>query len=215
MMLLPPGEHAVDIMTDVEMSPRRRVLMAKMQEGIQANPEWYYKQMQKADSKGGPAPYDARLGMTRSEWLEFVKITSDMKDMKAVSTGKAPMKVLWEDSAVVIGFGGSLSFMDDVRIDTRKNQALTSTYALTTSDTLCILSADNVFKSAWRGYKWSYVSSSQPMLPPTVGELSKSNLIKYQITVGLFEASGKTYIEIFSGVMTEGNVKKYTIPLVF
>ncbi len=215
-LLIPSGEIMVEIMDEVTMSPRRQVLQAKLMQAMRDNSEWFMEQQELVETAGGIISYDPRLGMTEPEWEEYKKYLNDMSDMQVVASDR--MKVIITKSNGIISFkaNGKLSHLNATTIDTQNNIVKMNSYKLIPLDTICVTSADNVFKSAWRGYKWQFSEPENVTMPTTPEEFANFSTKLYGLTLGLFEKTGKTYIEISGSEISEGmQTIRYKIPIVF
>ncbi len=214
--LLPDGEYTVDIMDEVTMSPRRLELQEKFMKSMKENSEWFMEQQKIMEQTGKELSYDPRLGMTKAEWEELKKFTDNMTDMQAVSSGTAKITIRRVNNVLLFKSEGKLSSLNNTAIDMKNKIVQVDDYILKLTDTVCVTSADNVFKTAWRGYKFQFSDPPNAKMPTTQGELSNINLVLYGFTLGLFEKSGKTYIEISGSETKEGQpVDRYKIPIIF
>ena len=205
--LIPTEDIIVDIMDEVIMSPRRQELQAKFMEAMKANPEWFLQQQKLVEQTGKGISYDPHLGMTEAEWEEFEKLDSTMNDMQVVSSGTAKITVTKTND--IISFktdDKKLSSLNLTTIDIKKNSVKIFDYLLTLVDTICVTNSDNIFKSEWRGYKWEFSEPSNLTMPTSQEALQNLSMKLYGFTLGLFEKTGKTYIEI-SGTETDKGMK--------
>src|SRR6476646_1910045 len=69
-ILLPKGNHIVDIMDGVKQTPRQTALMKKFQDAIAKNYDWFTDYVKDIPA-GELLPYHENLGMTKEEYKEF------------------------------------------------------------------------------------------------------------------------------------------------
>lgn len=214
--LLPTGEYTVDIMDEVTMSPRRQELQEKFMQAMKANSEWFMQQQKIIEQTGQGISYDPRLGMTEAEWKEYKKFMDSMSDMQVTSSGTAKITVSKTNDIITFKSEGKLSSLNQTSIDIKNKTVKVNNNILPLIDTICVTNADNVFKSAWRGYKFQFSDPANATMPTTQEELANFSMSLYGLTLGLFDKSGKTYIEI-SGSETSGGQQlvRYKIPIVF
>src|SRR5688500_6064317 len=75
--LLPTGRFAVEVLE--LWAPSRMVeLSTKVQRALQADPAWALEHVRRTP-RGEPLAYDPRLGVTESEYQEFLLLTDSMK----------------------------------------------------------------------------------------------------------------------------------------
>jgi hypothetical protein len=214
--LIPSGEIIVDIMDEVTMSPRRLELQTKFMKAIKENHEWFIQQQKLVEKTGQGISYDKRLGMTREEWEEYKGFINNMSDIQAVSSGKAEVIIIKNNDIISFKADGKLKYLNSTTIDVNNNLIYVNENKLIPIDTICVTNENNAFKTAWRGYKWQYSDTADPILPTSQEDLSKVSMKLYSFTLGLFENTGKTYIEISGSEISGGSQTiKYKIPIVF
>jgi hypothetical protein len=214
--LIPAGEITVDVMDQVSISPRRAELQAKFMQAMKENPDWFLQQQKLVESTGQAVAYDPRLGMMEEEWNEYKILLENMNDMNAVSSGKEKLTVTKQNCIIRFRAGEKLSSLNSTMIDTKNNIVKVFDYTLTPTDTICVTNPDNGFKSSWRGYKWQFSNPSDVSMPTSSEELADLSMSLYSFTVGLFDKTGKTYIEIAGSETKQGKqIVRYRIPIVF
>jgi hypothetical protein len=214
--LIPSGEIKVDIMDEVRMSPRRLELQTKFMKAIKENSEWFMQQQELVEKTGQGISYDTRLGMTEEEWEEYKGYINDMSDIEAVSSGKVEVIILRENDIISFKADGKLKYLNSITIDVKNNLINVNEYKLSPIDTICVTNANNAFKTAWRGYKWRYSDPADPIMPTSQEDISRVTMKLYSFTLGLFENTGRTYIEISGSEISGGTQTiKYKIPIVF
>ena len=214
--ILPTGEFVVDIMDEVTISPRRQELQTKFTEGMKANPEWYLQQRKIAEETGKGIAYDTRIGMNEQEWEEYKKMSTNTSDMQAISTGTAKVLITKINDTISFKAEGKLSFLNATTINLKDSTVNIFDYKLMLIDTVNVSRAENIFKSAWRGYKWQFSQKSSNKMPMTQEELANFSMKLYGLTLGIFEKTKKSYIEVSGAERIGGKQNvKYRIPIVF
>jgi len=215
-LLLPTGEYTVDIMDQVTMSPRRQELQEKFMQAVKVNSEWFMQQQKNIEQTGEGIPYDPRLGMTETEWEEYKKFIDSMSDMKVISSGTVKVKVIKTNNIITFKSEGKLDPLNNTSIDTKNKTVKMNNSILPLIDTICVTNSDNIFKTAWRGYKFQISNPPNATMPATQEELANYSMSIYGFTLGLFENSDKTYIEISASETSKGQqLTRYKIPIVF
>ncbi len=214
--LIPTGEYIVDIMDEVTISPRRQELQAKFTKAMKDNPEWFMQQQKLVEITGKGISYDPKLGMKEAEWEEYKKLINNMSDMQVVSSGTAKITVTKTDDIISFKAEGKLSYLNSTTIDLKNNVVKVSGYTLTPLDTICVTNDDNAFKTSWRGYKWLFSDPANAVMPSSQEELTHFSMKLYSLTLGLFEKTRRSYIEISGSEISEGKkTVEYKIPIVF
>jgi hypothetical protein len=93
--LLPQGRVNVEVL-EMWSPPGLAVLTQRLQQAAQADPTWFQEQVRRA-VPGQPLPYHPKLGLTESEYQEFLAL-SDSVQMKPVRTAHItvePTRVGW------------------------------------------------------------------------------------------------------------------------
>lgn len=214
--LLPTGEYTVDIMDELTVSPRRHELQEKFIQAARANSEWFLQQQTITTQTGEGISYDPRLGMTEEEWEEYKKFMDSMSDMQVASSGTVKVVVSKKNDIITFKSEGKLALLNNTSIDTKNKTVKVNNSILPLKDTICVTNADNVFKTGWRGYKFQFSDPPNATIPTTQEELANFSMSLYGFTLGLFDNSGKTYIEISASETSGGQqLTRYKIPIVF
>ncbi|MBI2932996.1 MAG: hypothetical protein HYY16_15235 [Planctomycetes bacterium] len=79
--LLAHVKGKIDLMT-LRTTPRLEELTAKLQAAAQEDPEWFQEHAREA-KPGEPLPYDEKLGLTRAEYRDFLKLAKQTGLVKA------------------------------------------------------------------------------------------------------------------------------------
>ncbi len=109
---LPPGEFTVDAM-DVQTSPRHTELAQRLQAAMQREPAFFQEMVRRA-APGEPLAYDARMGISRGEYAEFLGLARTPTLAKVAS---APLVVRREGRRLVFDGGRGLPDLTGVAID--------------------------------------------------------------------------------------------------
>jgi hypothetical protein len=154
--------------------------------------------------------------MTKAEWQEYQKLMDDMSDMTAKSSGTAKVTIKRKGDIISFQSEGKLSYLNATVIDTKNKIVKVFGQPLSLVDTVNVPNGDNVFKTAWRGYKFEFSHPEHIVEPTTPEELANFSMSLYGFTLGLFEKTGKTYIEIKGMEIKQGQqTGRYQIPIVF
>lgn len=213
--LLPTGEYTVDFMDEVTISPRRQELQMKLMKAAKDNAEWFMQQQKTVKQTGKGISYDPRLGMTETEWEEFKRLMDSMSYMQAASSGTAKVIVSKKNDIITFKSDGKLSSLNNTSIDTKNKTVKVDSNILPLIDTICVTNPNNVFKTAWRGYKFQFSNPPNANMPTTQEELVNFSMSIYGFTIGLLENSGKTYFEISASEISRGQqLIRYRIPVI-
>lgn len=147
--LLPAGTLRVDAM-DLAPSPRMTELSQKFQAAVQQNAEWFQQHVRSAPP-GEPLPYDARLGLTRAEYDEFLRLAGSMELRKVA---EAPLVVRAEGSRLVLDGGRGMPDLTGVAIDLAADQLVTPLATVTGSREVHN-DGEQAAMGAWDGRTWS------------------------------------------------------------
>lgn len=213
--LLPSGEYTLDIMDKIKMSPRRQELQSKFMQAVKSNPDWFLEQQKQLETSGKEPTYDARMGLSESEWNEYKLMLNKIDDMEAEASSSEKVTVYNVAGFVSFKSNGKLAYLNAVRLDIQNKRVSIGDYTLPLIDTICVRNDKNVFKTAWRGYEFQFADPSNVNRPTNQAELAKVNLKFYAFTLGLFEKTGKTYIEISGSETLNGqDLLRYKVPFV-
>jgi hypothetical protein len=126
--LLPVGTLRVDAM-DFAPSPRMVELSQKLQAGARQNEAWYQQHL-RTRMPGQPLPYDARLGLTREEYDEFLRLAGTLELRKVA---EMPLVVREAGARLVFDGGAGLPDLTGVVIDLAADQLVTPLATVTGS----------------------------------------------------------------------------------
>lgn len=177
-VLLPRGTASVDVL-ELWAPPRLTELSQRLQRAAQADPDWFQQQVRRAPP-GQPLPYDPKLGLTESEYHEFLTLTEDM-EMRPVRTATVvlePTAVGWR-----FGSGTTVAGLRGVEIDTVKNEVQTSFGRLPTVAPIVPGPAQRA-TGPWGGPQWKLESVDEATITGTVAAFA----------VGKHKATGRTII---------------------
>ncbi|HEX6371284.1 MAG TPA: hypothetical protein VF006_20365 [Longimicrobium sp.] len=171
--LLPEGTLRVDAM-DVAPSPRMVELSQKFQAAARRNAEWLQQQVRSA-RPGEPLPYDARLGLTREEYDELLRLAGSMSLRKVA---EARLSVRTEGSRLVLDGGAAMPELTGVAVDLAADQLVTPLATVTGSREVRNEGAAAAI-GAWTGRTWSLEELSQDardgkLVSLSVGRLRES-----------------------------------------
>ncbi len=146
--LLPSGTLRVDAM-DVAPSPRMAQLTERLQAAIQHNSEWFQQQVRRA-RPGEPLPYDERLGLTRAEYEEYLRLARSMGLRKVA---EAPLRVRAEGQRLVLDGGTGMPDLTGVTIELAADQLVTPLGTVTGSREVHN-DGEGAAIGAWDGRTW-------------------------------------------------------------
>jgi hypothetical protein len=153
--LLPAGTLRVDAM-DVAPAPRMTELAQKFQAAVQRDPEWFQRHARTA-RPGEPLPYDPKLGLTREEYDEFLRLANTMGLRKIA---EAPLAVRAEASRLVLDGGTGMPDLTGVVLDLAADQLVTPLATVTGSREVHNDGAGAAM-GAWDGREWSVEELSE------------------------------------------------------
>ena len=165
--LLPAESGLVDVM-GIGLTPRGASLAKKIQEAAAKHGPWFQAQM-KLRKPGEPLPYHPNLGMTESEWEEFLRLN---KKKTLVKTGQAALSVKkLGDGKYRFSAKGTLQVLNAITIDLKKSRVETPRG---TCDLLDRVKTPKGHSFPWDGYVWEG-------LRPIVIEQSKGRVTRFHI----------------------------------
>lgn len=139
----------VDVM-EMLLPPRAAELAARLQRAIRQNPEWVLAQVQSA-KPGEPLPYDARLGVTKEEYDEFLAL-SQQRTMQKKRNAKITITMQADDVYALDG-GDALPDLNGIVIDL-KNDLVRTPFGIA-KERSEINTTDKSPLGSWRGIQWA------------------------------------------------------------
>ena len=171
--LLPPGTLRVDAM-DLVPPPRMTELSQKFQAAVRQDVEWFQQHV-RSTPQGEPLPYDARLGLTREEYDEFLRLATNVGLRKVA---EAPLVVRAEGSRLVFDGGAGMPDLTGVAIDLAADRLVTPRDTVAGSDEVHNDGA-RAAMGPWDGRTWDLEQLSEDardgrLVSLSVGRLRES-----------------------------------------
>lgn len=209
--LLPDGQYIADIMDGIKQSSRQVELAAKFQKNISKNYDWFVDYM-KTIPEGEPMPYHKKLGLTKSEYEEFI---NSLNDIEIVSTGKENVMIEVKNDTINFSSKGKLSNYNLLKIDLKDNTVIYRELKMTFSDTSNITNDKNGLRSKWKGYNWKFEEPNDLSFDD-LKDLENLKMKRYSLTIGRLEKNGKTFLS-FKGREINVGVKivDFELPIIF
>ena len=209
--MLPAGEFTVEIMDKINPDKRLQELVAKLQTGVQKNPEWFQEYAQSA-KPGEMLKYHPNFGMTEEEYDEFISLSMNTE---VVSSGSQSMKVMHADSIIYFRSEGKLAGFNELRINLSKNTISYKDHKLKYQGPVKMVDANNGFKSGWKGHSWMFQNPAHAEnIDPS--NLEKLTITQIKCTIGKLEKNGKVFIKLKEQVVEAGvKVIDTDLPVVF
>jgi hypothetical protein len=138
----------MDLMA-LKAPPRLEELTKKLRQAVAKDPDWWLAHIQKA-KPGEPLPYDARLGLTKEEYKEFLRLGQNMTLTKAKA---AKVRVKRDGGRVVLSFGEDLPGFKEVVLDLTAD-TVTTPFGVTTERSRIRASEGQKATGPWDGIQW-------------------------------------------------------------
>lgn len=156
--LIPRGVVEVDVM-DFSFPARLFELAEKLQSSVARNEAWWYNHVQNTPP-GEPLPYDPRMGLSKSEYEEFLRLGASPT---LVKIAESTLEFSWINGKRVRITGPEMLWiLDGVEIDLDSDSVETPFGKLLDRTEVNNLSEDSA-TGPWSGHQWSLVSFSELM----------------------------------------------------
>lgn len=109
--LLPAGIHDVEVL-EWSASARYAELVRRYGDAVQRDPRWFHAQ--RAAARGGPLPYDARCGLSESEYAELL---AGVGAARLAVTGRESLEVRWDAGGLRLAAGAAAQPLAEVAVD--------------------------------------------------------------------------------------------------
>ncbi|GJM23811.1 MAG: hypothetical protein DHS20C16_02260 [Phycisphaerae bacterium] len=149
--MIPKGRVDVQIL-ELGAPPRAHELMKKMMAGMSSNSEWYANFVREHAQPGEPLPYDARMGITKEEYDEFLGLNNQLT---TVEVGRALLdcKEIAEGRFEFQG-GTGLEVLKGIQIDLIKDVLIT-TNGIGDNRSEVTASEAQSATGPWNGVQWA------------------------------------------------------------
>ena len=160
----------MDLM-EIAAPPRANELGQRLQQAARANPDWWLEHVKKA-KPGEPLPYDSRIGLTDSEYNEFLALSKKMTTQKkAESTLTVAAK---DDDVYVFNGGHALPDFNGIEIDLTNDVVRTPFGVLTERSE--INAPEDSALGAWIGTQWKLERPGSNGITGTIAKLAVGKL---------------------------------------
>jgi hypothetical protein len=146
--LLPADQVTVDVM---ELKPPARLaeLTKQLQEAAKANPQWWLRMVKKA-KPGEPLPYDPKMGLTKEEYAEFLRLGNEMVLNKART---ATLRLTRKEDRLTFEGGKDLPELNGVELDLKMNSVRTP-FGIADQRSRITASDSQKATGPWDGIQW-------------------------------------------------------------
>lgn len=164
------GRFTVDIL-ELVAPARLNELALRFQQAAQENQEWFLEHVQKA-APGQPLPYDARFGLTESEYAEFLELSKVMTMQK---TSEATLKIASiGDGAYQLDGGRKLADFTGIVIDLKNDRVQTPFGDLTEKSV--VNSTEKSAIGLWTGVQWKLDAFDEEKMDGVIAKFSVGKL---------------------------------------
>lgn len=171
--VLVPGQITVDLM-GMAVPKRAEALGQKFKQAMAKDPNWLleYSKKNKNRKPGTPLPYDAKMGLSKAEYEEFLVLSKKMtmqkqKEIPLIITAKG-------DDVFVLHGGKELSDFTGIEIDLKNEQVQTPFGTLTKRS--IINAPEHTALGAWNGIQWMMEKPDPNGITGTVAKLAVGKL---------------------------------------
>jgi hypothetical protein len=178
--LLPPTDCKVDIM-GIAYPRRSQELAEKMRVAVAANKDWFlnYIKQNSREKTGEALPYDERMGLTKSEYIEFLSLGKKMVMQKI---GETALTVTTNAGIYQFHCARELPDLDQIKIDLR-SLTITTPFGIMTN------SAPNTSQGGgaigpFSGYQWKFEKGDEDL----------NNATTVSFLVGEEKSTGRNFI---------------------
>jgi hypothetical protein len=196
--LMPVGIVQAEIL-QILAPPRMAALTAKVQNAAKADPEWWRAHLARG-TPGQPLPYDARMGMTESEYRELLASTDSLVMRPS---GTATIEIEETTTGWRLGSGTTVPELRGVEVDTVAGVARTSFGVLGTRSSVAPSDAQRA-TGRWAGVQWRREEISPD------GRTG----VSARLAVGRLEASGQTLLFLDGKHVIDGQASPRVLTMV-
>lgn len=182
---------------DLAYPKRFLELTKKLQAAIATNGDWWIDAIKNA-KPGEPLPYDERLGMTRSEYSEYLSL-GEKRTMEKI--GSDVIQV--ETNADNYKFDGGSALPDLTELEVNLNKLTVITPFAVLTNLSPEVSSGGPGLGAFSGYRWYFENS----------DIDKGNITTSSFLVGRLKQNGKRFI-YYHGGATGANKSIFHVSLV-
>jgi hypothetical protein len=195
--LLPEGIQQIDMMDHVTMPPRTQELMEKMQRAAQKNPDWFLEAKKQVEESGQPLPYDEHVGMTESEYRDFIALMQENNGLVMTKSGTEQVTIKYSGNKITFANNERLELLNRIVIDLTDFSLTFGDKKLTQMRKMVVPKDDNGLKSSWTGYEWRYEDSNKEIDQlQTTADYSDLTMTIHKVIVAQLHNTQKTYMHV-------------------
>lgn len=204
-------------MDQVDIPIRTQELIAKFQNAMQKNPDWFLEAKQMVEETGQPIPYDERIGMTESEYNEFLAIMQNKNDLIMMKSGTESITINHSENQITFINDGRLEILNRLVIDLTDSSVTLGSHKLIPLKRIEVPDDNNGLKSSWSGYEWRYEESNKETEElQTMEAYSDLSMTICKVIIAQLHKTQKTYMHIQYTQFENGKeIINYQMPLIF
>ena len=195
--LLPPDGVMFDVM-EPSFPKRLEELAVILQGALAKDQAWAQSFISKA-KPGEPLPYDTKLGLTKSEYEEFLTLSRSAGLAKVASS---TLRVERNGDLAVLLFGTRLQGMERIEIDLARDSVSTPAGVLANRQGIRA-SSDQAATGPWDGVQWTANASGEDSTRPSVSlalgrlQMTGRGILYYRVRPAASSAVGAVQYLLF------------------
>ncbi len=150
--LIPVGTIRVSVM-DLAAPPRAQALMARLQEAMRQNSQWFLEYTRQHARPGEPLPYHANFGISGAEYQEMLGLLNQLQ-LAPVASANLVVRADGEHRFVLDG-GTALPELTGIIIDLERNRVETP-FGRTSRSNPVQPSEAQAATGPWNGMSWKH-----------------------------------------------------------
>lgn len=166
-------------------------IVARFREAASKNQEWFLETVKRSH---GPIPYDARMGISESEYERFKNANNEIR-LRPAGAGRLRFEVSSDAGKVTIFNVKNLPQLDGIRIDLTKRQVQTKWGELVEKEHVRNDDSESP-TGRWHAYGWTLIE----------GTVDKGNFKSVQMSVGHHFRSKRPLIYLKARVLRPNGI---------
>ncbi|MFU1856660.1 hypothetical protein ACK8HY_06530 [Sphingobacterium sp. NGMCC 1.201703] len=207
--LLSEGHYTAAVLGIPRPNASQLAIVEKMKLAIKDNEDWFLKVMKELEP-GQPIPYHKNLGISETEYADFMQFSQSVKIDKV---GAVPLKVIRRDSSLHFepkDFGDYLKYLV---IHLKDHTVMVDSLRLSYKGQITMdAKRTTLVAGPWNGYSWvleEYRKDGQLITDPEKvdpTEIREMDIKSIEVIIGKLDHSNQCFLYLKSNIVNKGHV---------
>ncbi len=207
--LLPEGNYTAVVLGIPGPDASQLAIVEKMKLAIKDNEDWFLKMMKEL-KPGEPIPYHKNLGISETEYADFMQFSQSIKMDKM---GTIPLKIIRKDRSIHFEPEGFADYLKYLVLDLNEHRVMVDSLGLPYKERITKdAKTTTLVAGPWKGYSWQleefkkdgqFIADPDKVDPTQIGELDVKSI---KVAIGKLDQSNQCFLYLKSNIVNKGHV---------